>query len=415
VKTLTPPLSKSDAQRALVLADATALPLALPAAEALPRDVEVLRAGLAALRAPRAELDCHDGGAPFRFLLAQAAVLPSREVRFTGTARLGQRPHGPLVEALEAALGPHGLVLKRGSPWPVELKSPAHPERALAFTVTGEESSQFASALLLAAARLVALDGRAREVRLQGPLASAGYLALTRRWLAAFGFTEEVAEGVTRLVRWTRPKQTPMIPGDWSSLTMLLPLAWRTGARVARLARGTGHPDEAVLEHLASVGLSLEADGGMHRVTGALQGGLDVDVSSCPDSTPALVALACALPEPSRFRRAGVLRYKESDRLAALAALVTAVGGEANIVREAGDAESEGARQAHETLTVRGPASRRDFHFDARDDHRLAMAAATAAALLGVRVRLAGRECVAKSFPGFWCELEGVGLSETAG
>ncbi|MEW5739422.1 MAG: 3-phosphoshikimate 1-carboxyvinyltransferase [Myxococcota bacterium] len=399
-KTLTPPLSKSDAQRALVLADATALSLKLPSNEILPRDVETLLSGLDALRRPESDVDCRDGGAPLRFLLAQAAVLPSRTVRFTGTPRLGERPHGPLLDALRAALGPHGLVLREGTPWPLTLTSPAHPERATRFTVTGAESSQFGSALLLAAARQVAGDGRPREVLIEGPLASEGYLGLTRRWLAAFGFTVEVFEGETRLTRWARPHATPVIPGDWSSLTILLPLAWRTGAHVTRLARGTGHPDEAVVAHLASVGLSLVTDGDLHRVTGALRGGLDVDVSRCPDATPALVALACALPRESRFTRASVLRHKESDRLSGLADLVRAAGGQAHI-----DAE---------TLFVRAPTAVSDFRFDARDDHRLAMAAATVAALLGVRVHLTGRECVAKSFPNFWRELEGVGLSVEA-
>lgn len=398
--TLTPPLSKSDAMRALVLADATGLPLAFPDGESLPRDVEVLRAGLTALRRPSGTIDCRDGGAPFRFLLAQAAVLPSRRFDFTGTARLGERPHRPLFEALRAALGPHGLALTEGAPWPLRLASPEHPERVRHFTVTGAESSQFASALLLAAARLTAADGLVREVRVDGALASEGYLEMTVRWLAAFGFGLERLGQRTRVLGWTRPTAVPDIPGDWSSLAMLLPLAWCSGARVARVVRGApgrGHPDEAVVEHLASVGLELVPDGGAHRVTGVPRGGLEVDVSRCPDAAPALVALACALPAPSRFTHAGVLRHKESDRLAALAELVTAAGG--------------GARVEGETLTITPPDAPRDFTFDARDDHRLAMAAATIAALRSVRVRLTGRDAVAKSFPGFWDEVSRAGLS----
>lgn len=396
---LTPPLSKSDALRALVLADATGLSLSLPTDEALPRDVDVLRAGLAALHQLEATVDCRDGGAPFRFLLAQAAVLPSRTLRFTGTPRLAERPHRPLFDALRTALGPFGFTLSEGAPWPLTLTTPAHPERARNFTVTGAESSQFASALLLAAARLTAADGLERDVRVEGALASEGYLAMTARWLAAFGFSLERHGGVTRITGWAKPRALPPIPGDWSSLTMLLPLAWRSGARVARVVRGglgSGHPDEAVVGHLASVGLELVADDGAHRVTGTARGGLDVDVSLCPDAAPALVALACVLPAASRFTHAGVLRHKESDRLAALAELVRAAGGD--------------ARLDGDTLTVTAPTDRRDFTFDARDDHRLAMAAATLAALLSVRVRLTGRDAVVKSFPGFWDELARAGL-----
>jgi 3-phosphoshikimate 1-carboxyvinyltransferase len=397
--TLTPPLSKSDALRALVLADAVGISpdALLPPAGALPRDVEVLRAGLAALRQSSAEIDCRDGGAPFRFLVAQAAVLPSRTVHFTGTPRLGERPHRPLFDALRTALSPLGFELHEGDPWPLRVVSPAQPERVERFTVTGEESSQFASALLLAVARLVARDGRPREVAVAGTLASEGYLLLTVRWLAAFGFEVEVIEGVARVVGWAKPPVLPAIPGDWSSLTMLLPLAWRSGARLARVARGTGHPDEAVVEHLASVGLALVADGDAHRVLGTPRGGLEVDVSRCPDATPALVALACALPGASRFTHAGVLRHKESDRLEALAELATAVGGKGEI--------------SDDTLTISPPVTPRSFAFDARDDHRLAMAAATVAALLDVRVRLTGREAVSKSFPSFWAELAAAGFS----
>ena len=90
--TLNPPLSKSDAHRALCLARALKLPSStvLPANEVLPNDVRVIAAGLDALEANSSELiDCADGGAPFRFLVTQAALTPGRTTRLTGTERLG--------------------------------------------------------------------------------------------------------------------------------------------------------------------------------------------------------------------------------------------------------------------------------------------------------------------------------------
>jgi len=80
---LKPPLSKSDAQRALVLAEALGVPLetVVPADEELPRDVRVLQKGLEQLREQKADIDCHDGGAPFRFLLTQAALTELPEAR----------------------------------------------------------------------------------------------------------------------------------------------------------------------------------------------------------------------------------------------------------------------------------------------------------------------------------------------
>ena len=94
---LIPPVSKSDAHRALVISSILGLKEPLPD-EALPADVSVLREGLAVLARGGSEIECHDAGAPFRFLLAQAAVTPQARVKLFGTPRLAERPHAALFE-----------------------------------------------------------------------------------------------------------------------------------------------------------------------------------------------------------------------------------------------------------------------------------------------------------------------------
>lgn len=373
---LVPPISKSDAQRALVLADILGVPFdsVLPADEALPRDVAVLRAGLEALRSSEARLDCRDGGAPFRFLLGQAAVLPHRRVEFIGTPRLGERPHEPLLEALRSALP----VSITGTPWPVRVETGALA-RGARFTVTGAQSSQFASSLLLAGARLARSTGEAVDVRVEGPLVSEGYFALTRAWLTRCGFSLDPVRAPKA------PGPFPPVPGDWSSLGYLLALSWVSGLPVSRLQRGSVHPDEALAAHLESVGLRVT-----DRVEGQAQRGFDVDATTCPDAVPTLAVLATKLPRPSVFRNIGLLRHKESDRAQGIVSLLAAAGLDALVEGEA--------------LTVT-PGAARDFTFDPRDDHRLAMSAAVLSRLHEVRLELTQRECVAKSFPGFWGEF----------
>jgi 3-phosphoshikimate 1-carboxyvinyltransferase len=390
---LVPPLSKSDAQRALVLADLVGVPFSavLPQAEDLPRDVRVLRHGLEVLRTG-GEVDCHDGGAPFRFLVTQAALAVGRTTRLTGTARLGERPHQPLLNALKAALGEQ--VIETGAPWPILGRAPASLEGVEGFEVTGVESSQFASSLLLGAARVAFSTQRPCQVRVQGELASEGYLALTRIWLERAGFSV-VGPAARMLVRHQGPAKPLEVPGDWSSLTYLLLLAWRSSAAVERVDFSAAHPDAAMVAHLESVGLVLHRDA-LVRVTGVATKGLRVDVRACPDAIPALAALALRLPTPSVFEHTAILRHKESDRLEAVRALVAAAGGSSTL---------EGER-----LTIEPAAVVRDFDFDAGDDHRLAMAAAVVAHLGGVRLRLRGRDAVGKSFPGFWVEAAKVGL-----
>jgi 3-phosphoshikimate 1-carboxyvinyltransferase len=393
VTTLVPPLSKSDAQRALVLAEIIGVPLdeVVPPGEELPRDVRVLRGGLEVLRTG-GDVDCHDGGAPFRFLVTQAALATGRTTRLSGTTRLGDRPHGPLLDALRGALGQQ--VIEVGTPWPVTVRGPGSLDGVSAFEVTGVESSQFASSLLLGAARVAFVTALPCEVRVRGELTSEGYLAMTRDWLHRAGFA---VEGPTSrmVVRAVGGAPRLAVPGDWSSLTYLLVLAWRSGAGVARVDFAAAHPDAEVVAHLESLGLTVHREEPV-RVTGEARGGLRVDAKRCPDSVPTLAALAATLPSPSTFTNTTILRHKESDRLEAVRELVAAAGASSTL---------EG-----EQLTITPGARLHDFAFDARDDHRLAMSAAVLAHLAGVRLTLTGAEAVAKSFPGFWREAGKVGV-----
>lgn len=390
---LTPPVSKSDAHRALLLSEICegrheAL---LPGAP--PRDVEVLHRGLVQLRTGGGRIQCLDAGAPFRFLVTQAALRRRARFEFTGTARLGARPQRSLLSALERALP---VTFTTGPDfWPLRLETADRGVRG-PFVVAGDESSQFASSLVLGAARLVR-DGHAPVVvELEGALTSGGYLTLTVDWCRRFGF--DIEERPARVVvRGWRPTEAPTgLPGDWSSLTYLLPLSWRAGLPVAAVDRFAMHPDRAFAEVVERAGLSFSHEAGLTRMTGTLARGLEVDASVCPDAVPGLVAVALAAPAPSRFERCGVLRLKESDRLAGLAELVNLVGGRAEI--------------AHDALTVTPPSGARAGAYDGRDDHRLVMAAAVAGALLEVPIGIHGTEAVEKSFPAFWREAAKAGV-----
>jgi len=405
---LVPPVSKSDAQRALVLAHLTGhWPLASLQAEAetdLPADVRVLTRGVNALRQPAGpvrDVDCADGGAPFRILVTQAATTPGVKVRLTGTPRLGERPHGPLFESLRQALGPSGLTLTEGNPWPVEIHAPTATGAPL-FRVPGDQSSQYASSLLLGCAALLLREKRPWSVEILGTLTSAGYLELTVSWLRRFGFTVEQSPSRLTVTGYQALSAAPPLPGDWSSLGYLLLTAWRTGGSVERADPSSAHPDQAILRLIQPAGLTPVAGPDLTmRVEGQARDGLVASGKECPDLLPTLAALACVLPYPSTLTDVGILRVKESDRLDGIQTLVKAYGGTTRL---------EG-----ETLTVTPPAAPPPhFAMDSRGDHRLAMVSATLAVLSGARLSLTGPECVEKSFPGFWRQMEraGVRLSE---
>ena len=119
--------------------------------------------------------------------------------------------------------------------------------------------------------------------------------------------------------------------------------------------------------------------------------GLDLDVRATPDLAPPLALLAACAAGTTRITGAARLRYKESDRLASIAAALRALGAD---VRDLPDGlEIAGGRLTGGTV-------------DACGDHRIAMLAAIASARCDVRLR--GAECVEKSDPHFWQTLAGL-------
>jgi 3-phosphoshikimate 1-carboxyvinyltransferase len=335
-------------------------------------------------------LDAGESGTAARFLTALAAVTPGRFL-VTGSARLRERPMGDLVRALQA-LG--ASIEFRGEKENLPVSIAGGEVSAPRVTVDASRSSQFLSALLLAGA---AREG-GLEVDVTGPIASAPYVAMTIEALRAFG--HDANEGSPfRVFRAARPVSRYEVSGDYSSAIALLAAAGAAGgAVVVRRLRWPGaDADARALPVLESMGLKIGAKDG--SVSAAREGKLlpvTVRATDFPDGVPALAALAALAEGESRFEGIGHLRLKESDRISALESLVTAAGGQAG---------SEG-----DTLVIGGPlpaAGSRPRRLPTSNDHRIAMAAALLSlARPGFLIENPG--CVAKSYPGFFRDLETV-------
>jgi 3-phosphoshikimate 1-carboxyvinyltransferase len=341
-------------------------------------------------------LDARESGTAARFLAAAAAATPGRFL-LTGSARLCERPIGELVDALRAA---GATVSYRGAEGclPIALEDSDGGWRRSEIAVDASRSSQFLSALLLAA---LAADG-GLSVRASGAVASAAYVRMTIETLRALG--HHVEEGETIRVRRADAggvAERYAVPGDYSSAIPLLAAAGAVGGRISLLGLRwpSGDADASALPVLERMGLHVEASAGSVAVT-ADPGGLrpvSVAATDFPDAVPALAALAALAPGESRFSGIAHLRLKESDRIAALAALLEAAGARAV-------AESD-------ALAVAGPIGVRERFavLPTANDHRMAMAAAILAiARPGILIENPG--CVAKSYPGFFRDLESVAI-----
>ena len=193
--------------------------------------------------------------------------------------------------------------------------------------------------------------------------------------------------------------RTPRVEGDWSGAAFWL-VAGALGSDVAvsGLRPDSAQPDRAVAAILRRMGAEVRADIGADGLATmravAPEGGLracEIDVSQCPDLLPALAVAAARAHGATRFVRAARLRLKESDRIAAMEAVLARFG--------------VATESTPDTLTVHGVPDaplRGGAEIPVAGDHRIAMAAAVAATVADAPVVLPGAECVSKSYPAFF-------------
>ncbi|ALD00706.1 3-phosphoshikimate 1-carboxyvinyltransferase [Actinomyces sp. oral taxon 414] len=449
------PGSKSLTARALLLAAVAQGPTTLTGVLRA-RDTELMLAALTALgarfeeigadptrlRVVPAPLPLHveagDGGAGrvdvglagtvMRFVPPLAA-LADAPVLFDGDAAARARPLGPLLDALASLgaevvhLGEPGHLPVRVGPGDGALSRPATPaaapDRGLPphrVSVDASGSSQFLSALLL----LGPLLPGGLAVTPTGRVPSLPHVAMTVAALRERGVDVVEPDPAAPAGRrtWTvRPGRpaggAAAIEPDLSNAGPFLAAALIAGGRVRvpRWPGATTQGGDAWRGLLARLGADVElragADGAGALVVraagaGALRG-IDADLSAVGELAPVLAALAVVTSAHGRSSRlTGIahLRGHETDRLAALVAEITRIGG---LARQTRDGIEIGALPAGGRLR---PALLRAYA-----DHRMAtFAAVVGLAVPGIRLDDVG--CTSKTLPDFpdlWADAVGTG------
>lgn len=337
------------------------------------------------LFAPKFPIPVGNAGTTLRFMLSLAALAQGTTVFEVGP-RMAERPMGELVDALRE-LGANVVADPRLPRYRVTGASLHGGNLVLG----GERSSQFLTSLLLVGS--YASSDMAIEVN--GTLSSVPYIHLTRDVMMCFGVQVEALEAKRFIVRAGQryqPMEFPVEP-DASAASYFLAAAAIAGGRVRveGLGFNSSQGDAGFLEILKKMGVELvESQGGLECAGGGVLEGVDIDMNGMPDIVPTLAVTALFARTPTRIRNVAHLRYKESDRLAAL---------------------SSGLRKLGATVTTHDdgleivPTPLHGALLDTYDDHRLAMSFA----LTGLRVpgvKIENPNCVKKSFPGFWKEFE---------
>lgn len=344
-----------------------------------------------------ADLFMGNAGTAIRPLTAALALMGG-DYRLSGVPRMHERPIGDLVDAL-AALGARIDYL--GQPGYPPLQIGRGQITAPAITqVQGSVSSQFLTALLLAAPLQAGQSGQPVVIEVVGELISKPYIEITLNLMARFGVTVR-RDGWSRFtIEAGASYRSPgriAVEGDASTASYFLALGAIGGGplRVTGVGADSIQGDVKFADTLAAMGASVTYGDGWIEVTGVrvAEGGrlkaFDTDFNLIPDAAMTAAALALYADGPCRLRNIGSWRVKETDRIHAMQTELEKLGAQ--------------VESGPDWLRVTPPAEGawRDAHIGTWDDHRMAMCFSLAA-FGPAAVRILDPGCVSKTFPGYF-------------
>ncbi len=344
------------------------------------------------LRVPSDPLYVQNSGTTARFLTAAACLAPG-PVLIDGNARMRERPIAHLVDAL-TSLGADLEIEGQGGCPPVRAAGGGLPGGA--GLIDGRQSSQFTSAVLLAAPYA---ENDVELAFVDGDLVSRPYVETTLEIMRDFGAdvgwveNDDAAAGERIRVRAGLPYRARpyAIEPDASSAAYPFCAAAIAGGTVSvdGIPPNTLQADFRILGLLEQMGCEVIRHVDRVEVRGPdgpLQSLGEVDMNAFPDAVLAYAVLALFADGPTRIKNVWNLRIKETDRLAALEKELRKLGARAEADRD--------------SLFIQ-PGPLHGAEIDTYDDHRMAMAFSLAGLRVpGVVIRDPG--CVSKTWPHYF-------------
>jgi 3-phosphoshikimate 1-carboxyvinyltransferase len=351
-------------------------------------DSVVAGKGVHGLRAPSTALDCGNSGTTMRLL---GGLLAAQEFasELVGDQSLSRRPMDRVVKPLQEmganATWPPLRVGGKASLHGIEYSTPV-------------PSAQVKSAILLAG---LYAEGETAVIE---PVRTRDH---TEVMLAAMGAT--VTVDVTRVVVECTKHLQPIrihVPGDFSSAAFWMVAGSLVGGSDVRLAGVGVNPTRAAFaDLLTSIGFRIERSNARFeagepvadlrvrparperpvKVDGAL-------AAQMIDELPVLAVAATQIAGTSVIAGAAELRVKESDRLYAMEAGLSAMGADIRVTEDG--------------WVINGPRQLDGARVDSAGDHRVAMALAVAGLIANGKTEIEGAECVHISYPDFFDHLE---------
>ena len=345
---------------------------------------------------PEDVVNCRDSASTMRFLTPICGLTDGISV-LTGDKSLRKRPMGPLLDAMRQ-LGIQ-CYSTRGDGRPPIIVFGGGIEGGET-CIPGDVSSQFVSGLLFAAP----MARNDVEIEMLTPLESKPYVEITIDVLCSHGIQVEVNSEYKRFRVPCGQTYTPsshVVEGDYSSAAFLLAAASITDSkiRVTNLREDSLQGDRIIVDLLRKIGVEVKTGKNFVEVNGR-DGSLqpfNVDLRDNPDLVPVCTALAFFARGESLIRGIRRLRFKESDRIAALLSEFTKMKGKIHV--------------GNDMIKLEGGEKLRGAELSSHGDHRIAMALIISA--LGAKGTsiIRGVECINKSYPNFLNDMKFIGAN----
>ena len=337
-------------------------------------------------------VDVGNSGTTLRVMTAVSALADGAVV-LTGDASIRRRPNNPLIVALND-LGADAFSTRNNGMAPLVVRGKLRGGKTF---IDGSVSSQFITGLLIACPFA---EGDT-EIVVRGTLKSRPYVDITLEMLKRAGVEIRVEEGVNLTFKVVGGHDLHVleyrVPGDFSSASYLLAAGALFGEITVNNMYPTAQGDSAIIQILGEMGADItwNKNKGVVRVKESELTGCVIDVGKTPDLLPTLAVLGALAEGTTTIENAKHVRYKETDRIHAMATELTKMGA---VVREEED-----------SLTIKG-SKLHGAQLDGWDDHRIVMAL-TLAGIAAGKTTISTAESVKISYPDFFEDMKELGAS----
>ncbi len=340
-------------------------------------------------------INAENAGTVMRFLSSFLTIKKGKWL-LTGSKRMQNRPIEILVDALKELGADIKYTEKEGYP---PLLIVGGELKGGNLQMDASVSSQFVSSLMM----IAPVTKKGISIRFTDKPVSFPYIEMTGKLMKNFGVEAEVTQEEVHVKQSKYKIKNVAIEPDWSSASYWYEAVAIAGAGdlfLEGFSKNSVQGDSRLSELFEDLGVHTEFENKGIRLsaTGKTTDHFYYDFSDTPDLVPAVLATCAALQLPATVKGVDHLKYKESDRMQALGNELNKVGAELR--------ENNGV---FELSPVKNFRLAEKPVFDTYNDHRMAMCFAPLV-LKYDEITVKDKEVVEKSYPGFWNDLQHLGI-----